>query len=330
MIGSGLGDRHQQNGVNYTLDLAAGLTQVLADDANIYLYGNGRISQSQITNPQSPEYFLGDALGSVRQLADTTGAVTLTQSYAPYGDTVSSVGNGHSAYQYTGEIRDASRMTYLRARYLDSRTGRFISRDTWAGIIEKPLSLNRWNYGYSNPVQYTDPTGHYICEKYNCGHYGDNSWIWNGSLDRQDRLFSMVFKGSNSDGTWNDSDWKYYCRNRNTFYMKPHNWRNPDTEKGWSLFALHAGRLASHYSTAQRTEFVRDFALLFSGIQASSHWTTAALSAARGPNVLWQMDDGTTTRSYLRYRNDGLDSDYLENNKKEDQSHHYVGFFFLG
>ena len=42
---NGLGDRLSQDGVNYTLDLNSGLTQVLADGANVYTYGLGRISQ---------------------------------------------------------------------------------------------------------------------------------------------------------------------------------------------------------------------------------------------------------------------------------------------
>ena len=155
-----MGDRHQQivDGAttNYTLDLAAGLTQVLSDDTNTYLYGNGRIAQAGNTT----EYFLDDALGSVRQLADIDGAVTLTQSYAPYGKTTSSVGSGASAYQFTGEMRDVSGLTYLRSRYMDSGTGRFISRDTWDGDFNRPLSLNRWNYVEGNPVNYTDPSGY--------------------------------------------------------------------------------------------------------------------------------------------------------------------------
>ena len=97
----------------------------MADGTNTYLYGNGRIAQTSSTT----EYFLGDALGSVRQLVNSAGAVTLTQSYAPYGETVSSVGSGTSAYQYTGESRDANGLTYLRARYLDSSIGRFTQRD---------------------------------------------------------------------------------------------------------------------------------------------------------------------------------------------------------
>ena len=142
---------------NYTLDLAAGLTQVLDDETNAYLYGNGRIAQAGSTT----EYFLGDALGSVRQLTDTAGAVTLTQSYTPYGETVSSVGSGYSAYQYTGEVRDANGLIYLRARYYASSTGRFVSKDTWDGDYNRPLSLNPWNYVEGNPVNFVDPSGHY-------------------------------------------------------------------------------------------------------------------------------------------------------------------------
>jgi hypothetical protein len=38
--------------------------------------------------------------------------------------------------------------------------GRFISRDTWSGDSNSPLSLNRWNYVESNPINRTDPTGY--------------------------------------------------------------------------------------------------------------------------------------------------------------------------
>ena len=84
---NGLGDRLTQNGTQYTLDLNAGLTQVLDDGTNIYTYGIGRVAQADT----STEYFLGDALGSVRQLTDASGAITLAKSYAPYGE-----GQAHS------------------------------------------------------------------------------------------------------------------------------------------------------------------------------------------------------------------------------------------
>jgi len=51
-------------------------------------------------------------------------------------------------------------LVYLRARYYAPQDGRFLSRDTWGGDYERPLSLNRWNYVEGNPVNYADSTGH--------------------------------------------------------------------------------------------------------------------------------------------------------------------------
>ncbi len=37
--------------------------------------------------------------------------------------------------------------------------GRFLSRDTWDGDANRPISYNRWMYGYGNPIAWTDPMG---------------------------------------------------------------------------------------------------------------------------------------------------------------------------
>ena len=100
----GLGNRYQQT-VNevtttYTLDIASGLTQVLSDGTNKYLYGLGRIAQ---VNGEDIEYFLGDALGSVRQLTDESGEIILTREYDPYGNMLSSEGTVETMYGFTGE-----------------------------------------------------------------------------------------------------------------------------------------------------------------------------------------------------------------------------------
>ncbi len=154
---NGLGDRLTQNNVHYTLDLNAGLTQVLDDGENTYLYGNGRISQTGT----STEYFLGDALGSVRQLTDSDAEITLTKSYAPYGEVMSTSGSGESAFTYTGEATDSYiKLIYLRFRMYSPGTGRFLTKDSWLGDYNRPLSLNRWNYVEGNPINYIDPSGH--------------------------------------------------------------------------------------------------------------------------------------------------------------------------
>ncbi|MBU1659866.1 MAG: hypothetical protein KKD28_00145 [Chloroflexi bacterium] len=117
---NGMGDRVSQTvdgeTTTYTLDTAIGLTQVLFDGENAYLYGLGRIGEQ---GSGGWTYHHGDALGSVRQLTDESGVVTLVKGYQPYGDVLSSVGSGVSSYGFTGEWTDVSGMVYLRARYLD-------------------------------------------------------------------------------------------------------------------------------------------------------------------------------------------------------------------
>ena len=136
----GLGNRLRQTVgrtvTNYLLDTTSGLSQVLADGTNTYLYGLGRISQS---NTDDKDYFLGDALGRLRQLANTSGAITLSRSFEPYGTIYGSVGNKTTSYGFTGEWADGNGMVNLRARYYNTSQGRFTSQVSWGGELSNLL-----------------------------------------------------------------------------------------------------------------------------------------------------------------------------------------------
>jgi RHS repeat-associated protein len=67
---------------------------------------------------------------------------------------------GDILHPNTGEQQDASGRVYLRARVYEPYLARFMTKDTWAGNINKPMSYNAWLYGYANPVINTDPGGH--------------------------------------------------------------------------------------------------------------------------------------------------------------------------
>jgi RHS repeat-associated protein len=131
----------------------AGLTQVLGDGTNTYLYGAGRISQ---TNTDT-EYFLGDALGSVRQLTEANGEITLAKTYDPYGTAMNAVGSGSSSYGFASEQADASGLVYLRARFYSPSDGRFLTKDP------SRAENNLYLYARANPINYVDPSG-YITE----------------------------------------------------------------------------------------------------------------------------------------------------------------------
>jgi len=165
---NGLGDRLSQTvndmTMNYTLDLNSGLTQVLNDGNYDYLYGVSRIAQA---TPYLTEYYLPDALGSVRQVASSAGKVTLSKRYDPYGEVLDYEGSSNLSFGYAGEMQDSTGMVYLRARYYAPTDGRFVSRDTWEGDVNSPMSYNAWLYTYANPINMTDPSGKFpkYCHK---------------------------------------------------------------------------------------------------------------------------------------------------------------------
>lgn len=161
------------------MDLNTGLTQALSDGTNTYIYGLGRIAQ---THDTTTEYFLGDALGSVRQLTNTSGQVTLAKSYAPYGETRSSVGSGSSAFAFTGEQQDASGLTYLRARYYASYLNQFIQPDTIVPDPYIPADWNKYTYVRNNPINFTDPSGNCpqgFCVSQNANPRDLTTWLYN-------------------------------------------------------------------------------------------------------------------------------------------------------
>ena len=136
-------------------------------------------SAAAVVFSESYEPF-GDALGSVRQLTDSSAAVVFSQSYEPFGGSQTSNGTSSSNYGFAGEWTDATGLQHLRARYYNTGTGRFTSRDTWGGDNERPLSLNKWAYVEGNPVNYTDPTGRCLIGE------PDNSGICSGETGPYD------------------------------------------------------------------------------------------------------------------------------------------------
>jgi RHS repeat-associated protein len=101
-------------------------------------------------------YMLSDGLGSVSASVSSSGSVTASQLYGPYGVARYSSGTLPTSYGYTGQRADAATgLDYYNARYYDALAGQFTSADiTYAG------GLNRYAYVSGNPETYIDPTGY--------------------------------------------------------------------------------------------------------------------------------------------------------------------------
>jgi RHS repeat-associated protein len=126
-----------------------------------YTYGRQRINQNQLINGVWTESFFGyDGLGSVRQLTNSASAGTDTYDYDAWGNTVNTAGSTPNVYRYRGEQYDPDlNLYYLRARYLNPLSGRFLTRDPEAGRIKIPATLHKYVYAGGDPLDREDPSG---------------------------------------------------------------------------------------------------------------------------------------------------------------------------
>jgi RHS repeat-associated protein len=101
-----------------------------------------------------------DGMGNVRQLTNSAGVVTDEYEYDAYGNSFTKSGTTPNNYLYRGEQYDSDLgLYYLRARYYNPNTGRFLSRDPEDGNRFDPASLHKYLYAAGDPVDAFDPTG---------------------------------------------------------------------------------------------------------------------------------------------------------------------------
>ena len=133
--------------------------------AQIYIRGTNLLAGCEFVQAVKSDYtyYTQNAHGDVVNLTDNNGAVTKAYQYDAFGVEKNIDDTDTNAFRYCGEYYDKETATiYLRARYYSPSTGRFISRDSFAGSNNDPLSLNLYTYCHNNPVSGTDSTGHFL------------------------------------------------------------------------------------------------------------------------------------------------------------------------
>jgi RHS repeat-associated protein len=158
--------RTSVNGVatDYLVDTSGALSHVVAEIdgsgavTTVYVRAGDMLLEEIRSGVE--KMYEADGLGSVRCLLDVSGAKTDTYAYEAFGSTVSTTGGDLNPYRFAGErLVDSVGFYQNRARWLDTRTGRFVSVDPWEGDEEEPLSLHRYIYAAEDPPNSSDPSG---------------------------------------------------------------------------------------------------------------------------------------------------------------------------
>lgn len=166
----GLGNRiaRTKGGVQtrYILDLNGPMSQVLAETdssgnvTNYYVYGHGLISRITANGDRYCYHF--DSRGSTVGMTDGSENVVNKYAYDEYGSVLNSSEANANPFRYVGKygvMDEGNGLLFMRARYYDSDTGRFLSKDPLRGELVDPGTLNRYVYVLGNPVMGVDPRG---------------------------------------------------------------------------------------------------------------------------------------------------------------------------
>jgi RHS repeat-associated protein len=173
-IGESVTRDNKTESTQYLWNVNTGLPQILTEsdgkESALYTYGLQRISTTDPRGEQT--YYQYDGLGSVRSLSDSRGNTEATYSYDAFGEPLPTTGPGdneflfgaddhsNNDFLYRAEQMDSETgLMYLRARYYDPSTGRFITRDSFPAEETLTQGINRYVYTGNNPVNRIDPSG---------------------------------------------------------------------------------------------------------------------------------------------------------------------------
>ncbi|HWS22203.1 MAG TPA: RHS repeat-associated core domain-containing protein, partial [Methanoregula sp.] len=123
-----------------------------------YVYCQGRLL-AMISGGKT-YFYHADTCGHIHSLTDEHGDVSASYIYDPFGNLIGqSEPRAHNQpFTYCGlygVMREGGGLYFMKRRYYDAVTGRFIQKDP-IGIIG---GLNVYTYAGNNPVTYTDPEG---------------------------------------------------------------------------------------------------------------------------------------------------------------------------
>jgi RHS repeat-associated protein len=109
-------------------------------------------------------YLLSDQLGSTSMTVDASGTMLAETRYKAWGEERYNSGTQATKYTYTGQYSNVSDfgLMYYNARWYDPYNTHFTSPDTIIPDNYNTLDWDRYAYSRSNPLKYSDPSGHFV------------------------------------------------------------------------------------------------------------------------------------------------------------------------
>ncbi|MBM3197705.1 MAG: RHS repeat protein [Chlamydiae bacterium] len=149
---------------NYVHDALSPLAQVLLEITEekyikaFYTYAGMRLLRT-LPGVESQFYVYDRPGKNVFGLLNSRGFVRANMMDS-FGRVLKSSPDHSNPYQFAGEeVDEETGLVYLRNRYYDPETGRFLTPDQAIGSLKRPDTWNPYIYALNNPVTKVDPLG---------------------------------------------------------------------------------------------------------------------------------------------------------------------------
>jgi hypothetical protein len=135
-------------------------------------------------------------------------------------------------------------------------------------------------------------------------------------------LFSILFRGSEANGDWNDADWQRYYAAPKDYWSGKVSMPNAGT-LGLDRFVGHLSRLAQYYSAGEEDMYVQAIGFIWGGMPLWDPVSTAWKMATDPNGAGAWADYEPLIEGTAGWKPELVDTD-------TNPSHHYAGFLYMG
>ena len=136
------------------------------EENTVYFYYDSDGEAIAMSFNDTMYYYIKNLQGDVVKIVNQDGTTVVTYTYDAFGKIVSQTDTtvygiaDLNPFRYRGYIYDEETgLYYLKSRYYDPETGRFINADIYCDTMSNILGTNMFTYCNNNPVNQVDPEG---------------------------------------------------------------------------------------------------------------------------------------------------------------------------
>ena len=191
------GLRTQKGDIYYYYDSESKLIALKKNALTMFFYYDSAGNPIAFSYNGCMHYYVKNLQGDIVRVVNEAGNTVASYEYDAWGKLLAAknyygvpVTDPNSIalvnpLRYRGYVYDdETGLYYLKSRYYDPTTCRFINSDSFCDTSSgTPLSTNMYSYCEDNPIKNIDTNGHYCIRSFNCYAYAmgyDSAWMYPG------------------------------------------------------------------------------------------------------------------------------------------------------